>query len=95
VVEDFQYVDEALCGFPVTFVDSGTFKLTTFHDAAGNPTKAVARTTRSDTQSARQPTTRRSPRTPRRLSLSRSSRAPNSCSAFTTPTTFPAKGSSS
>jgi hypothetical protein len=42
VVTDFQYVDEALCGFPVTFVDNGTFNLTTFYDDAGNPIKSVA-----------------------------------------------------
>ena len=42
VVEDFEYVDEELCAFPVTFVDRGTFKLTTFYDRAGNAVKAVA-----------------------------------------------------
>jgi hypothetical protein len=42
VITDFQYVDEALCDFPVTFVDNGTFKLTTFYDDAGNPVKSVA-----------------------------------------------------
>ena len=42
VVEDFEYVDEELCAFPVTFVDRGTFKLTTFYDRASNPVKAVA-----------------------------------------------------
>jgi hypothetical protein len=42
VITDFQYVDEALCGFPVTFVDNGTFKLTTFYDDAGKPSKSVA-----------------------------------------------------
>jgi hypothetical protein len=42
VVDDPPYIDDTLCGFPVTFLDNGTFKLTTFYDDAGNPVKSVA-----------------------------------------------------
>jgi hypothetical protein len=42
VVDDPPYVEDTLCGFPVTFLDNGTFKLTTFYDDVGDPVKSVA-----------------------------------------------------
>jgi hypothetical protein len=40
-IEDFTFVDTELCGFPITFTESGTFKVTTFYDAEGNPVRTV------------------------------------------------------
>jgi hypothetical protein len=33
---DFAFVDEELCGFPIMFDESGTFKVKTFYDREGN-----------------------------------------------------------
>jgi hypothetical protein len=41
VTEDASSVDTELCGFPITFHDSGTYKITTFYDKAGNPVKSI------------------------------------------------------
>ena len=41
VTEDTSSVDTELCGFPITFHDSGTYKVTTFYDKAGNPVKSI------------------------------------------------------
>lgn len=40
-IENFTFVDTELCGFPVTFTENGTFKITTFYDGEGNPVKSV------------------------------------------------------
>jgi hypothetical protein len=40
-IEDFSFVDTELCGFPVTFTEDGTFKVTTFYDDQGNPIKSI------------------------------------------------------
>jgi len=34
-------VDSTLCGFPITFTQNGNFKITTFYDDQGNPTKDI------------------------------------------------------
>ncbi len=34
-------VDTALCGFPITFTENGTYKVTTYYDSAGNPVKSI------------------------------------------------------
>ena len=31
----------ALCGFAITFIENGTFKVTTYYDSAGNPVKSI------------------------------------------------------
>lgn len=41
VTEDATSVDMDLCGFPITFHDSGSYKITTFYDKAGNPVKSI------------------------------------------------------
>lgn len=41
VTEDATSVDTDPCGFPITFHDSGTYKITTFYDKAGNPVKSI------------------------------------------------------
>jgi len=40
-VENDSFDDTDLCGFPITFTDSGTFKTTTFYDRAGNEVKSI------------------------------------------------------
>jgi hypothetical protein len=40
-IEDFSFVDTELCGFPVTFTENGTFKVTTFYDDQGNPVESI------------------------------------------------------
>jgi hypothetical protein len=40
-IENFTFVDTALCGFPVTFTENGTFKITTFYDDEGNPVRTI------------------------------------------------------
>jgi hypothetical protein len=38
---EFAFVDEELCGFPIMFDESGTFKVKTFYDAQGNRVRTV------------------------------------------------------
>lgn len=40
-IENSVTVDTALCGFPVTFTENGSFKIKTFYDAAGTPVKTI------------------------------------------------------
>ena len=40
-IENFTFVDTALCGFPVAFTENGTFKVTTFYDNEGNPVRSI------------------------------------------------------
>lgn len=40
-IENFTFVDTALCGFPVTFTENGSFKVTTFYDNEGNPVRSI------------------------------------------------------
>jgi hypothetical protein len=40
-VENSSDVDTDLCGFEITFSDSGTFKTTTYYDQAGNPVRSI------------------------------------------------------
>ncbi len=40
-IVNFTYVNTSLCGFPVTFTENGTFKVTTYYDSAGNPVKSI------------------------------------------------------
>ena len=39
-VDHLTSIDE-LCGFPITHVENGTFKIATFFDREGNPVKAI------------------------------------------------------
>ena len=41
VFVDLTFDDTELCGFPITFVENGSFKVTTFYDRAGNPVKTI------------------------------------------------------
>jgi hypothetical protein len=41
VIENSSSVNTALCGFPITFTENGTFKVTTYYDSAGNPVKSI------------------------------------------------------
>jgi hypothetical protein len=34
-------VNTTLCGFAITFIENGTFKVTTYYDKAGNPVKSI------------------------------------------------------
>ena len=38
---DFASVDTELCGFPIAFDESGTFKVKTFNDAEGAPVRSI------------------------------------------------------
>ena len=38
---DFASVNTELCGFPIRFDESGSFKVKTFYDAEGNPERTV------------------------------------------------------
>ena len=38
---EFASVDTELCGFPIMFDESGTFKVTTFYDAEGNRVRTI------------------------------------------------------
>ena len=40
-VGDFTSVDTELCGFPITFDESGSFKVKTFYDREGNPVRTI------------------------------------------------------
>jgi hypothetical protein len=40
-VGDFTDVNTELCGFPITFDESGTYKVKTFYDAQGNPVRSI------------------------------------------------------
>jgi len=41
VIVDFTYTDSTLCGFPIVFVENGSFKVTTYYDSAGNKVKSI------------------------------------------------------
>jgi hypothetical protein len=41
VIVDFTYSDSALCGFPIVFVENGSFKVKTYYDSAGNKVKSI------------------------------------------------------
>lgn len=41
VIDNISSVDTALCGFPITFTQNGTFKVTTYYDKQGNPVKSI------------------------------------------------------
>ena len=38
---EFAFVDEDLCGFPIMFDESGTFKVKTFYDREGNRVRTI------------------------------------------------------
>jgi hypothetical protein len=38
---DLTYVDTDLCGFPITFVENGTYKATTYYNSQGTPLRSV------------------------------------------------------
>ncbi len=38
---DFASVNTELCGFPIAFDESGSFKVKTFYDAEGNPVRSI------------------------------------------------------
>jgi hypothetical protein len=38
---DFASVNTELCGFPIAFDESGSFKVKTFYDAEGNPVRTI------------------------------------------------------
>jgi hypothetical protein len=38
---EFAFVDEELCGFPIMFDESGTFKVKTFYDREGNRVRTI------------------------------------------------------
>lgn len=40
-VGDFTDVNTELCGFPITFDESGIFKVKTYYDAEGNPVRSI------------------------------------------------------
>jgi hypothetical protein len=35
------YVDTDLCGFPITYVENGTYKVTTFYNSQGTPVRTI------------------------------------------------------
>ena len=41
VVVDSTNTNTTLCGFPIVFVENGSFKVTTFYDSAGNKVKSI------------------------------------------------------
>lgn len=38
---DLTFVDTDLCGFPITFVENGTYKTTTYYNSQGTPLRTV------------------------------------------------------
>jgi len=40
-IEDFTSVDTEICDFPITFIEGGRFKITTFYDDEANPVKTI------------------------------------------------------